>query len=290
MSGTVKCRTHTPIGRKIEGALASLNDQYEFFLFLEYEFIVQLQRSGPRLAEQFTTDVFAANPHSSRIHVQLKDLPAFGEGNRSVSFGAYFTASYEVAASFFEEALDFLRETNSIALPLRSSFRGGPEEYYATALTRARLCPPDTDLVRTISWIRHRRNGIVHVNLGLHSAYRDLTEQWGTSLNRFWSRTRLQVDFHVPATGPLTERETLDLLKLLRILIQRFDTHLVGLVDSEGLTRVEARRLFGAERMRMNKDVAARRAAVLGSQILRRFGLVPHERDINAAVQVVGVR
>jgi hypothetical protein len=78
------------------------------------------------------------------------------------------------------------------------------------------------------------------------------------SLNTFWTRARVQIDFTTPSTGPLEERETVDLLKLMKRVVQRLDTHFLSVIDNVGLIRTEATRLVGHEKVRMNHDVAAR--------------------------------
>jgi hypothetical protein len=214
VTSAVRDKTKTWIGRRIEGALTSLNDQFSFLLFLEHEFVEQVQSFGPAVANHFTTDVFSRNPNAARIHVRLRELRTFIEANRGVSFGAYFTASYEVTAPFFDEALDVLRRANGPSLRLPRRHREGPEQFYERALSDWGYSLPVGDLLKTMSWIRYRRNGLVHLDYSLGTPYAALAAQSGKALNSFWRKTGVQLDFSLPTTGFLAERDTLDLIKI----------------------------------------------------------------------------
>jgi hypothetical protein len=286
----VRDKTQTRIGREIERRLASLNDRYSFFLFLEHEFSSQLHHSDPGLADHFTTDVFAGNPNAARIHVRLCELPGFIEANRVATFGVYFTASYEAATPFFYAALDLLLEANRPRPPLPERSWGAQECYYRDALTLWGCSLPPNELFETMSWIRHRRNAIVHGKIAAKEVYERVAQEHGEALNRFWKRVVSQLDFRVPTTGDLTESDALDLLKLLRVVIRRFDGHFASLIDKRGLPRWEAKRLFDSEEILINKDIAMRRAHLLRAELFRDFGLKVHEKDLLEVVHAFGLR
>jgi len=290
MARIVKDRTKTRLGREIEAALISLNDQHAFFLFLEYQFFEQLRALSPTSAEHFTTVAFPGNRYASKIHVRLRDLPSFGEAHRSVTFGAYFTTSYEVASGFTDKALEMLRNFSRTPLHLPPRRREGPEQFYQRALASWALKMPASQLIDTLSFMRYRRNSLVHLNEAPTRPYETLASQSGRLLNTFWMKARPSVDFTIPETKPLAERETLDLLKLLRIVIQRLDTHFASVIDERGLVRVEAARLFGGQRVRMNRYVMEQRMQILRTEIVRNYGLSPRESELKTAVQEVGTR
>jgi hypothetical protein len=283
-------RTRTWLGRQIVGALTALNDQYRFSLFMEYEFIQQLQTLDATLANRFTTDVFKSNKHAARIRVRLGDLETFRNAHRSVGFGAYFATSYEIASSFTDNALEVLRTSSRVplALPIRS--RLGPEEFYWRSLNGWGYSVPAIELIKTLRFMRYRRNALVHLGSTPTPAYANLATSAGSALNGFWRGALVHIDFAIPATGPLTETETVDLLKLMRIVIQRLDTHFVSVIDRLGLIRTHAIQLFGHERVRMNRYIATKRAKKLQQDMVLKYGLSPPESDLRAAVQAVGTR
>jgi hypothetical protein len=288
LAPSIKDKTKSRMGREIEIALTALNDQLSFSLFLEHEFLEKIKGFGSALAKQFTTDVFSQNPNASRIHVRLGELPSFINAHRSVSFGAYFTASYEVAIQLFDEALSVLLRTNVPSTGLPRSKKEGPEEYYERVLKRWGYSSPGEELIKTISWIRYRRNGLVHVSHSVNPRYATLATQSGQSLNHFWKAAKVHLDFSTTVTGPLNQQDALDLITLLRILVRRIDSHFVSLVSTGGLAHAEAKRLFGHQKVRMNQEVALRRSKVLRFEILRGFGLKLPVDDLMTAAQAFG--
>lgn len=88
MARSIKDRTKTKVGREIEAALASLNDRFNFFLFLERQFLEGLSTVASSSADKFTTSVFSANPYARKIHVPVRDLQTFAVEHRNVTFGS----------------------------------------------------------------------------------------------------------------------------------------------------------------------------------------------------------
>lgn len=275
-----KDRTKTRVGRNIEAALTALNDQYTFFLFLEAQFLAQLSNLALTAGEKFTTEVFAGNRYASKIHVRLRALKAFGEAHRSA-------ASYEIASSFTSDALEALQKSSLRPLNRPPHRTEGPEQYYMRALASWRLHLPASELIETLSFMRHRRNSLIHLGKTPSLSFSSLAAQSGPHLNTFWAKAKVQIDFKIAETKPLEERETLDLLKLLRIIIQRLDTHFSSIVDVRGLVQSEATRLFETQTGRINME---RRMATLRERIRSDYGLSPGERDLRAAAQSVGTR
>ena len=111
---------------------------------------------------------------------------------------------------------------------------------------------PAKELIDTLSFMRYRRNSLVHLNKVPSLAYQNLAARSGPVLNVFWTRVKKQLDFTVAAPLPLTEEETLDLPKLVRIVIRRPDTHFPSLIDERGLVQAEAMRLFSGDTRRIN--------------------------------------
>lgn len=282
-----KDSTKTWIGREIEGTLASFNDRCAFFLFLEHQFFEGLTTLASNSVEKFTTEVFSANPYASKIRVRLRDLQPFGMEHRSATFAAYFSSSYEIASSFMEKALKALKDFSRKPLTLREQENEGPEQFYWRTLVSWRLATPDEQLIDTLSFIRYRRNSLVHLDRVPSRSFKALTRRSGTKLNIFWKAAKLHIDFAIPETKPLEELETIDFLKLLRITIQRLDTHFSSVIDEAGLAKFEARRLFDKKAGRITLE---RRVRKLRKEIKMAYGLSPHEDDLRRAAQSVGTK
>jgi hypothetical protein len=290
MPTLTKDRTRTALGRGIEEALTSLNDQYCFFLFLECEFIGQIKSSAEAALTEFTTDLFTNNPYASRIHVRLGSLPAFQQAHRSATFAAYFSSSYEVSSAFVDEALGALRAANTSSLTVPPRLRDGPEQYYWRTLIASGYALPAPEIIETLTFFRHKRNALVHLSTNPPIAFVMHTQRSGTNLNGFWTRAKVQIDFTDPSTGPLSERDALDALKLLRIIVQRLDAHLISILDGRGVASVEAVRMFGSQKVRMNREVAAARVKILGRVLVRDYGLTVGGGDLDVAVRAANPR
>lgn len=146
MVGTTKDRTKTHVGREIETALTSLNDQHAYFLFLEFQFLEQIRGLTITSATKVTTEAFPRNRYAPKIRVRMRDLQAFGEAHRSAT-------SYEIAASFTGRALDSLQHVNQHSLPPRARRPEGPEETYWRVLNLWGLAVPARGLIDTHRYV-----------------------------------------------------------------------------------------------------------------------------------------
>jgi hypothetical protein len=106
---------------------------------------------------------------------------------------------------------------------------------------------PARELIDTLKFMRYRRNSLIHLSKVPSPSYQNLASQSGSVLNAFWTRGKVEIDFRIPTTTPLTEREALDLLKLLRIVIQRLDTHFASIIDERGLVQADRQEDYSEE-------------------------------------------
>jgi hypothetical protein len=282
--------SHTHTGREVIRALADLNDQYSFFLFLEHQFSEQLDTLDQSTINQYTSQAFPRNPFGKWIHVRIGQLPSFLNSNRGVSFGAYLSTSYEVAAGFTDKAYELLKTNNSSSVVFPKKDGGqGPEQYYRRVLTASGYSQPPKELLDTMTFVRLRRNAIIHLGASPKPGYETFARSIGPSLNTFWKNSRIRVDFTMPTIGPPSERDTLDLIKLLRVVTQKLDAHLASIIDVSGLTNFVAQELFGHENVRMNLLVRKERTRKLLARLVRDFGFSGSTAAIETAVNCVGV-
>jgi hypothetical protein len=212
------------------------------------------------------------------------------QANRGVSFGAYLSISYEVASSFFDKAFDLLTETNIATLRIPRKGQEGPEMHYRRALIASGYPLPEKQIIDTLTYIRFRRNAIVHFGAAPKAAYQNFAAATGPSLNRYWKNSKVQINFTNPTIGAPSENDTLDQIKLLRIVTQKFDAHLASIVDIAGLISTISNRLFGTEKVRMNLNIRDIRARKLRASLKREFGFSGLNEALEAAVKNVGVK
>ncbi len=281
----------TPILSDILPRLEALNDQQWFFRLLEHEFMDRLNDSGPKIAQAYTTDIYARNPYSSRIHIKLSELPEFQAAHRALTFGAYFSTSYEIATKFFSSAIELLRVMMPGCIEEWNDFVGAPEGQYARLLadsTVATSTPVTACTLETISYCRYRRNAFIHDNIAPPPAFSSLVSTHGTALNARWASEREDLDFRVPLTGTPNDKDIIVLFQLLRICLQELDVHLASLISPEAIARYIAVNRYGKQRTRMNIEIARSRASDIRKQAQLQFGLDPGDSVAMQAAQNVG--
>ena len=102
--------THTPLIKPLLAQIAGYNDELCYTLFAESEVSRLLGRLGHNADQLFSVDVFQDNPHAPKIHVTIQALRDFQTTHQVFSFGAYFSAAYEVFSTYYERALSVLDE------------------------------------------------------------------------------------------------------------------------------------------------------------------------------------
>lgn len=278
----------TSLREVVLSRLAALNDQLCFFLLLEQELIRRLRDFGPGIQGAYTSDVFAQNPYAPKRHVRISQLPFFQASNRSFTFGAYFSTSYEVASEFFELAETLLVDINGIGV--QTTRREGPEERYTRILTKAGLPLPAPEVISTMSYCRYRRNAFIHLGATPIRRYLDLAATDGSALNAYWGNTKDPVNFTEARISALEDAEAIALLKLLRISIEQLDFHLAGILDRDALVEELTRQRFGNETVRMNADIAKRRVRVISSLLKQQFGCSMANATVDSIVRRIGTR
>jgi len=212
----------SPAGVATIGQLVGFNDELCYAMFADEEMRRGLARLGPALDSLYSTDVFADNSQAKRIHVRIDSLRSFQESHRSFSFAAYLIGSYEAVDDYYDAALDVLRGYGSQRVVDEKG--DNPEQRFAATLTLSGYSTIDVNDIRTLTYVRQRRNHLVHLGAQAKLGYQELCRDFGPTLNAYWGTSRESVDFALPAVSPLAERETIGLLKVLRIVIERLDS------------------------------------------------------------------
>ena len=254
--------------------LAELNDQLQFFLLAEAEFIRTLGTHRSDL-DAYTTDVLAHNQYATRIRVTLRKLPNFQSTNRSFTFGAYFSTAYEVASGVFAGAQELLTETNGTTLRVPTQRREGPEEFFERLVVAWSFPALPPDLVGLFTYCRLRRNTFIHLGPAPSAGLQRFVAARGASMNAYWVNARGVVDFSRLPSGNFAEDEAIVLIKLLRIGVQRIDSLVATYVDPVGAVAYVARRYFAGQAVKINNQVIKLRTRKLGRRTFQEFGFVP---------------
>ncbi len=247
----------TPLIKKYIDSLASLNDQLCFFQFNRNELNKRLTEFGSEERDLFTPDLFTDNIMAPRINVKIKDLPSFQELNQKFTFGAYISTSYEVTSYYLKDSLKVLSEFNPNSFI--STNDNQLEEKYLLTLTSSNCTLPSREIIDTIKYIRLRRNLFTHLSDTISTPLNALIVNQGTNLNTFWRTALTELDFTNPDVLNFKEAETIDLLKLLRIIVETLDINLANNLSTNGMITYLAKEQFESKPQRINADIIEQR-------------------------------
>ncbi len=275
------------LGKYID-RLAALNDQLCFFQFNRNELNKRLIDFGPNARSLYTPDVFAQNPMASRINVTLDDLPTFQTLNQTFTFGAYISTSYEVVSHYIQDSLELLNVINPSTFQLIQD-RQLEEKYFLTLASSGCTAVP-REVIDTIKYIRQRRNHFTHLNDSLSNEISNLITNSGTALNAYWSTAVSDLDFTSMDILTFEEDETIDILKLLRIIVQTLDSNLASNFSDTGVATFLANREFAPKPQRLNKDIVGQRIKKIKNLSNTEFGINLSDNVIDPIVRTIGRR
>lgn len=267
--------------------LASLNDQLCFFQFNKNELDKRLLEFGPNVGNLFTPDVFAQNPMAPRINVKISDLPSFQNLNQTFTFGAYFSTSYEVVSYYVEDSIELLSIINSTSFQLTNNRQ--LEEKYRLTLATSNCTAVPIEIIQTLKYMRFRRNHFTHLSDEVSSQFNSLITTSGNNLNAFWRSAITTLDFASLDVLKFEESETIDLLKILRIIVQTLDENLATNLSHSGIAEFLAKREF-SKPQGINIDVVAQRVSKIKALGKIDFGVILSKQVVEPLAKTIGVK
>lgn len=277
----------TPVRREILSRLEALNDQLQFFLFLENGFLASMKNFSSEALKLYTVDLFAANPYAPRIHRRLSEIPHVQDVTRAVTVSAFVATSYEVAATFFERAAKL---SSLCGARVTAPGQRAPEQKYAATVVSIGWQPIPPEVIGLITYCRHWRNSFIHLHSVPEPSYAQFAADTGPSLNGRWAAAREKYDLAHAHVGHLTVADAIVLLKLLRIAVIALDEHLAASLDKVNITNFIAERTLGGEKLTINEVVIMKRVKKLASVVKQDFGFVPDSITLENAARRTGVR
>lgn len=227
----------TPLLKPFKVRLADLNDQLCFFLFATEEINQRLSDFSSALNDCYTSDLFAKNTKAQKIHVTLQALPEFKKNNEKLTFGSYFSTSYEVVIGYIDNLLELLSNISPSTFTISSTVRQTPETILASSLNSSNYQPLPNELINTLSYMRLRRNHLTHLNDNMKPNFKNLIMQQGTNLNLFWGLSAQALDFSSLNINNFTENEAIELLKILRLTLEKIDSSVSSSVNTNDIIK-----------------------------------------------------
>jgi hypothetical protein len=279
----------TPLQNDYLDKLANLNDQLCFFLFNRDEFKSKISNFTSNANSLFTTDLFAKNQYSSKIHVTFKKLPEFMEHNQTLNFGAYFSFSYEFLSGYIEDVMSIIETINGVDLA-DTEQKKDLEIRLNKLVVKCGQGTLPSELIDTISYFRLRRNYFTHILDTLNNKFLALVENRGSILNTYWTESISELDFSQQSVNEFKENETIELIKIIRIVLETLDTFIGGILDKEGIAKYVTTELYAGNPSRINRDVLERRKSRVSSVAFQKFGIRLTDTQMLNAISTIGCR
>lgn len=278
----------TVLIKKYLERLSNLNDQLCYFQFTRNELNSRIDNFGENAKKLYLPDIFAQNNMAQRLNVTLGKLPEFQLQNQTFTFGAYIATSYEVASYYLEDSLELLKEFNPSTY--QSNSNGQIEEKYFLTLVDSGYSSINREIIDTLKYIRLRRNHFTHLSTTLKPVFNDLITQEGNNLNTYWSSAINSLDFSSTDVEIFNEEETIEIIKLLRIIVEELDKNLSANLSHEGIIRYLSKLTYEHNPQRVNADIIKQRIKKISSLAKQEFGVTLLDNEIEPTVKVIGIR
>jgi hypothetical protein len=278
----------TILVKKYLERLSNLNDQLCYFQFTRNELNSRINNFGDNARKLYLPDIFAQNNMAPRLNVTLGKLPDFQLENQTFTFGAYIATSYEIVSYYLEDSLDLLEEFNPSTY--QSNNDRQLEEKYFLTLTNSGYSLINREIIDTLKYIRLRRNHFTHLSTTLKSVFNDLIIQKGNNLNNYWKGAINSLDFSSTDVEIFYEEETIEIIKLLRIIVEELDKNLSINLSHEGIITYLSKLTYENNPQRINADVIEQRTKKILSLAKQEFGITLLNSEIKPIVKTIGIR
>jgi len=230
----------TPILRKYETKLVEVNDQLCYFLFSDAEVEAHLDKTTAESGEAFTTNIFPDNRFSERLHIKVSALPLFRKQAFHTTAGVSLIAAVEYMLYYIEE----IERYRAKVLPsVHDSLHSNkPEEQLENKLKEWSGKAPNNAIIKTIKYLRLRRNHIAHLNDEMSQDFKSLIRNDATQLNNYWKSRETEIydfDFAKTDFSLFSESESLALINLTRVCLKIIDEIILSTIEPTIIAQYE---------------------------------------------------
>ena len=275
--------TKTPIRNVHMRALASVNDQLCLTLFMHEDVAARWQELATLRPTEFTSEVFPDNEFAERIHVPMTSLLSFRDAQLNTSLGVSFAFAVEQLLLFIEAVLRHWGDIAETPITLADPIDETLKQHLVT-----HTVPIEPLLLRTVKYLRLRRNHVIHGATELSSEYSKLLKHDAPGLQRFWeARSSIPgLIFGDKSPTPFSPSETITLVKLVRVCLEEIDTSVAGLLRPNWIFRsINAGLLKDRHELRVrNPVVVGRRIRKIKHHSGSMYGLHVQASDIASAL------
>lgn len=250
--------------RKFESKLEEMNDQLCYFLFSDVEVSNVFSEITFNVSGSFTTEVFVDNKFSKRLNIKVDALAELRNKAFHSLVSMSVIASVEYLLSFIEEIEVFCSQV--IPSEFDSIKCKEPEEQLKVNLNSWLGSEPKSEIIKTIKYLRLRRNHIAHVRESLSEGYNSLIKNDSNHLNNYWSKQTTELkdfDFAKKNYAEFEIDEVFALINLSRICMREIDSSILLSIPEEAIANyelpyfLENKKLNGLELDRKSRKFSA---------------------------------
>lgn len=228
--------TKTPHRNRYTADIAKVNDQICFYLFVDAELKAKLDLIPTSALANYTPQFFPGNPYSARIHVPLEKLELFRTAQRIQTLGMGFSFAVERLLDYIEETIVHWATVNGIALKIIEPIDECLDDFCA----KNTKSPLDVNLIKTIKYLRLRRNNFIHQAASPTAECTKLIKNDGTKLQSYWAAktTVPGVSFSSSNLSVFDSDETITFLKVMRVCIEELDATLAPNINATAIAKI----------------------------------------------------
>jgi hypothetical protein len=225
----------TPYFKKFRKQVSEVNDQLCYFYFSDAQSLAELQRASIEAPDALTVETFTSNPFVRRLCVRNDALAVFRAKAMSTMAGVALVFAVEALLRYLEKLQDFGEELS----PSGAVFdKDTVAEDRLTGRLEAWHGQLDTPIVKTIRYLRVRRNQVAHDNRTPHKAYVDAIRNDAHLLEKYWLSQPIKLpglDFAQLDALTFTTSESLSLMNLCAVCLVKVDDAFIKCISIEKL-------------------------------------------------------
>ncbi|EJT1896431.1 hypothetical protein NV115_003519 [Vibrio alginolyticus] len=216
--------------------LANVNDLLCYFQFADFETGKSVESLTVNTVGKLTSELFPDNEFSSRIQVRYEGLLDFRNSANNTAAGMSLSFGIEHLINYFGDVIELKTEicpSSQLAKTDSNAVEDNIEANVRLWGSKKKL----SQIIKTVKYLRLRRNHIVHVRNNLSEDLERLIRIEGKGLNTFWNkRTNLaELDFASKDIYQFTVNETYTCMKLLRVCLEEIDEAISSTLGEEEL-------------------------------------------------------
>ncbi|MCG9710938.1 hypothetical protein L1D46_19395 [Pseudoalteromonas sp. Isolate3] len=230
----------TPALRRYESNQININDQLCYYLFADKEVEQHLNAKTDLVDEKYTTEVFTTNNYAERLHVKISALGDFRQKSFHTFCGITLISSIEYLLSYVDDIQEFRSRIEPSAIDKETDEK--PEIQLEKKLKSWIESDEIKGLIKTIKYLRLRRNHIAHVRSSLSDDLKALIKNDSNYLNKFWGKKKTNIydfDFSNMNISEFGETEILAIVNLSGVCMKIIDELVIQSIDTDNIVKYE---------------------------------------------------